>query len=81
RALGRLSNAQGKPNEEVIQKLFRAIDENNDGYLSASELRALILGISFDEINLNEDAAVEKVMKDFDKSCDARVDLSEFING
>lgn len=57
------------------------MDLDGDGYLTASELRALILGIQFDQINLNHDDAVAKLMKDFDKSADNQVDLPEFIDG
>lgn len=81
RAIGRLLTNQGEPNREVIDKLFKAIDTNNDTYLSASELRALIVGIRFDEINLNEDDAAEKLLKDFDTSFDDKIDLEEFIDG
>lgn len=80
-ALGRLSTDQGTPNEEVIEKLFKAMDLDGDGFLTASELRALVLGIQFDQINLNHDDAVAKLMKDFDKSADNQVDLPEFIGG
>ncbi|KAK1397052.1 sodium/calcium exchanger NCL [Heracleum sosnowskyi] len=80
-ALGILSTDQGTPNEEVIEKLFKAMDLDCDGYLTASELRALVLGIQFDQINLNHDDAVAKLMKDFDKSADNQVDLQEFIGG
>lgn len=62
-------------------RLFKAIDENEDGYLSHSELRALIVGIKFNEINLDEDDALSKVIKDFDTTLDSRVDLNEFIVG
>ncbi|CAN4075569.1 unnamed protein product [Withania somnifera] len=81
RALGRLCTDQGAPNLEVLEKLFKAIDENEDGYLSRSELRALVVGIRLEEINLNENDAVEKLMKDFDTSHDQLVELSEFIAG
>ncbi|KAL3638515.1 hypothetical protein CASFOL_017886 [Castilleja foliolosa] len=81
RALGKLAADDGRPNDEVLTKLFKAIDENGDGYLSHSELRALIVGIQFNEINLDENDAVEKVLKDFDISLDSQVDLPEFING
>lgn len=57
------------------------IDENGDGHLSASELKALIIGIRFDEIDLDKDDAVEKVMKDFDTSNNAYVDADEFFRG
>ncbi|KAL1813043.1 hypothetical protein ACET3Z_023108 [Daucus carota] len=81
RAIGRLLTNRGEPNREVIDKLFKAIDTNHDTYLSASELRALIVGIRFDEINLNEDDAAAKLLKDFDTSFDDRIDLEEFIDG
>ncbi|EPS64918.1 sodium/calcium exchanger family protein, partial [Genlisea aurea] len=81
RALGRLSNEDGEPNIEVLKKLFDAIDGNDNGYLSRSELKALIVGIRFDEINLDEEDALEKVMKDFDVSLDSRIDLNEFVSG
>lgn len=61
--------------------MFDAIDENKDGYLSAAELRALIIGIRFEEIDLNHDDAVSKVLKDFDASDDSLVDIKEFIHG
>lgn len=80
-ALGRLCTEDGKPNVEVLSKLFKAIDENADGYLSPSELRALIVGIQFHEINLDHNDAVERVVKEFDTSNDSKVDLEEFIVG
>lgn len=61
--------------------MFKAIDENGDGHLEHSELRALIVGIQFNEMNLDSNDAVEKVMKDFDSSNDVKVDLQEFIAG
>ncbi|KAL2483573.1 sodium/calcium exchanger family protein/calcium-binding EF hand family protein [Forsythia ovata] len=81
RALGKLSTDDGKPNVEVLEKLFKAIDVNDDGSLSRSELRALIVGIQFSEFNLDENDAIEKVMRDFDTSRDSRVNLKEFIDG
>lgn len=62
-------------------RLFKAIDENGDGYLSAAELKALIVGIQFEELDLDEDDAVTKIMNDFDSSKDFKLDLSEFTEG
>ncbi|KAL2476400.1 sodium/calcium exchanger family protein/calcium-binding EF hand family protein [Abeliophyllum distichum] len=81
KSLGKLSTEDGKPNEEVLKKLFKAIDENEDGFLSRTELRALIVGIQFNEINLDESDAVEKVIRDFDKSLDSQIDFNEFTTG
>ncbi|XP_010519243.1 PREDICTED: uncharacterized protein LOC104798750 [Tarenaya hassleriana] len=80
-ALGRLLDDNGEPNEHVIRKLFETIDENKDGRLSAPELKALIIGIAFDEIDLDKDDAVGKVLQDFDKSLDEHVDEDEFVRG
>lgn len=52
-----------------------------DGFLSRSELKALIVGIQFNEVSLDEHDAVEKVMKDFDTSLDSRVEFDEFVDG
>ncbi|KAH9763847.1 Sodium/calcium exchanger NCL [Citrus sinensis] len=81
RALGRLLTDSGEPNIDVIKKLFDAIDENKDERLSASELKALIIGIRFEEIDLDQDDAVSKVLSDFDTSNDSHIDIKEFING
>lgn len=61
--------------------MFHTIDQDHDGYLSATELRALIIGVRFDQIELNKDDAVEKLMQEFDTSRDSRVDIHEFFNG
>ncbi|OMO92397.1 Sodium/calcium exchanger membrane region [Corchorus olitorius] len=77
-ALGKLLNDDGEPNTEVIRKLFGTIDENGDGGLSPSELKAFIIGIRFEEIDLDKDDAVTKVMADFDTSRDSLVQEDEF---
>ncbi|KAK8496982.1 hypothetical protein V6N13_128565 [Hibiscus sabdariffa] len=80
-AFGKLLTDDGEPNTEIIRKLFHAIDENHDGALSHSELKALIIGIRFEEIDLDKDDAVRKVMLDFDTSLDSLVQEEEFIKG
>ncbi|KAF7822661.1 sodium/calcium exchanger NCL-like [Senna tora] len=81
RALGRLLRDDGEPDEDIIKKLFATIDENNDRHLSHGELRALIVGIEFEEIDLDHDDAVNRIMQDFDTSRDSRVDVNEFVAG
>ncbi|KAL7218334.1 hypothetical protein ACSBR2_011577 [Camellia fascicularis] len=81
RALGRFTKYNGELNTEIVAKLFRTIDGDEDGFISEPELKALIVGMRLDEISLNGDDAVKKVMNDFDTSNDYKIDLLEFING
>ncbi|KAJ8626084.1 hypothetical protein MRB53_019391 [Persea americana] len=80
-AMGRLLDENGKLNEPVIEKLFHTLDVNHDGHVSSQELTALIIGIDFLNIDLDEEDAVDKVMDDFDTSGDRLIDLKEFFNG
>ncbi|XP_004489056.1 sodium/calcium exchanger NCL [Cicer arietinum] len=81
RSLGRLLKDDGEPNKEVIRKLFTTIDENKDGHLTHGEMRALVVGIQFEEIDLDHDDAVKRIMVDFDTSRNQLVDEEEFVNG
>jgi Ca2+/Na+ antiporter len=80
-ALGKLMTDDGQPNREVVKKLFASIDTNGDGYLSAGEMKALIIGIHFEEMDFNKDDAVKKIIQDFDISHDGRIEEEEFANG
>jgi len=64
-----------------MYRLFTTIDENQDGSLTNNELRALVIGIQFEEIDLDHDDAVTRIMNDFDTSGNALVDEEEFVNG
>ncbi|KAK2665835.1 hypothetical protein Ddye_004409 [Dipteronia dyeriana] len=81
RTLGRLFTDNGEPNTAVIQKLFKTIDENSDGYVSATEIRALIIGFQLEDIDTNIDATVDRIVKDFDTSRDSCIDIQEFVTG
>ncbi|KAK9152954.1 hypothetical protein Sjap_000434 [Stephania japonica] len=80
-SLGRLLGDDGEPDENVLRKLFKTIDLDGDQLLSAPELGALMIGIRFDEIDLDRDDAVQKVLRDFDTSGDAYIDENEFVVG
>lgn len=81
RSLGRLLREDGQPDTEVIKKLFTTIDENKDGSLTHGELRALVVGIQFEEIDLDHDDAVKRIMVDFDTSNNQLIDEEEFVSG
>ncbi|KAG6517118.1 hypothetical protein ZIOFF_020498 [Zingiber officinale] len=80
-ALGRLMDKEGTPNPDVLKMLFHKLDENSDGSLSHAELRALIIGLQIDEINLDMDDAVKKIMDDFDTSRNSTIEEQEFVVG
>jgi Ca2+-binding EF-hand superfamily protein len=44
-------------------------------------LRAFIVGIHFEEIDLHHNDVVDKIMKDFDTSHNYRIEEGEFIEG
>ncbi|KAI3975411.1 hypothetical protein MKX01_004498 [Papaver californicum] len=71
------------PNIDVMKKLFRSLDLNDDGTLSVHELRALVIGIHFahEEIEFDKEEAVPIVLSDFDTSRDGCVDETEFVDG
>ncbi|CAL1353646.1 unnamed protein product [Linum trigynum] len=81
RTLGRLFMDNGHPNTDAIQKLFAIMDENSDGYLTANELRALVIGIQLEERHTDIDDAVYHVLKEFDTSHDSLIDKDEFTKG
>lgn len=44
-------------------------------------MKAFVVGVQFDVVNLNQDDAMKTVMSDFDTSHDERIDFPEFVNG
>ncbi|XP_068325509.1 sodium/calcium exchanger NCL2-like [Pyrus communis] len=76
-----LLTVDGNANESSIKELFHRIDKNHNTYISADELRALILGIQIEAIGLDDDDYAEEVMKQFDLSGDAQIAETEFVNG
>jgi hypothetical protein len=64
-----------------LYRLFATIDENKDGHLTHGEMTALVVGIQFEEIDLEHDDAVRRIMADFDTSRNQHIDEEEFVNG
>ncbi|CAM1311893.1 Uncharacterised protein g5829 [Pycnogonum litorale] len=62
-------------NEEELKEAFRVFDKNNDGFISASELRHVMT-------NLGEkltDEEVEEMIKEADLDGDGLVNYDEFV--
>ncbi|KAJ3702174.1 hypothetical protein LUZ61_005879 [Rhynchospora tenuis] len=84
-AIGRLLDENGEPNRAVIHKLFKKIDLDRNGLLSRTELRAFIIGIKLEELDLDSDEeideAADKVIDDFDRTGDSEINADEFTKG
>ncbi|XP_021743135.1 sodium/calcium exchanger NCL-like [Chenopodium quinoa] len=83
-SLGKLCNPDGTLNDDVVKKVFKAIDRDDNGFLSKGELGAFVVGMNFKgvSVGVGEDDIVEKVMKEFDvERPDDRIDLEEFTKG
>ncbi|XAR56495.1 hypothetical protein NMG60_11037011 [Bertholletia excelsa] len=78
---GRLLNCDGNPDSETTKGLFERIAGNGDGTISLHELRGLIAGISFEDLNFDQNDAADRMMRDFDKKNDNEIDCNEFVDG
>jgi len=78
---GRLLDEDGSPNVPVIEKLFHKIDLDNDGKLERGELQAFIIGIKFEDVDLDSSLAVDQIMADFDRSQNHTIEKGEFVDG
>ncbi|PUZ74891.1 hypothetical protein GQ55_1G102500 [Panicum hallii var. hallii] len=78
---GRLLDEDGTPNVPVIEKLFHKIDLDNDGKLERGELQAFIIGIKFEDVDLDSSLAVDQIMADFDRSHNHTIEKREFVDG
>eukprot|EP00494_Astrolonche_serrata_P027151 UN27414 len=54
---GHLVEDDGTPNVSVIEKLFHKIDLDNDGKIGRGELQAFIVGVNFEDIELDTNLA------------------------
>jgi len=67
---GRLSFQEFMGEESAIEKLFKSMDTNGDGFVTKEEFRSICK-------NLNEDQVAEAFLK-FDKTGDDRLNYREF---
>lgn len=62
-------------------RLFHKIDQDNDGRIERGELQAFIIGVNFEDVDLDSNLAVDQVMADFDTSQNSVIEKGEFVNG
>ena len=65
-----------EPSFQEVKMAFLVFDENNDGYIDASDLRRILdnLGLG-DQVGVNES---EQMIARYDMNNDWRIDLMEF---
>lgn len=64
--------------------MFHIIDQDNDNHISLEELRAFVIGLQFDDIDLDTEeatTAAARIMGEFDSSGDNQLDAEEFYEG
>jgi len=67
--------------EPTNGRLFHKIDLDNDGKLERGELQAFIIGIKFEDVDLDSSLAVDQIMADFDRSQNHTIEKGEFVDG
>ncbi|KAK8537589.1 hypothetical protein V6N13_096595 [Hibiscus sabdariffa] len=60
-----------------VKEAFDVLDENNDGFIDADELRNALLSLGF--IKESEEDDCQRMIKGFDDNSDGRIDLNEFL--
>lgn len=73
--------ADGEPNTELIQNLFRSFDSNKDGSLTEAELRKLIGRVKFEAYQMKDDDVIKEMFKSLDQDNNESIDEDEFVKG
>ncbi|KAF7849239.1 hypothetical protein BT93_L1045 [Corymbia citriodora subsp. variegata] len=77
----RLLTEDGAPKFHAIRRLFEEIDQDGDDAISPLELKELLLEIKFKHGHIDNDKAVDEVIKEFDIDSDQRISKDEFVTG
>lgn len=73
---GKTSNNTAEEEEKELRDAFRVFDKHNRGYISASDLRAVLQCLGED---LSEEE-IEGMIKEVDVDGDGRIDFLEFVH-
>ncbi|XP_070027787.1 sodium/calcium exchanger NCL1-like [Nicotiana sylvestris] len=71
----------GSPNIEAIKRLFHKLDDDQNSYLTPSELEKLTENVKIREAHLDHQGSIEEIIKDFDQNKDNKIDENEFLDG
>ncbi|KAL1299597.1 hypothetical protein AAHE18_18G121800 [Arachis hypogaea] len=77
--VGSLLRNDGKPDEIAIKRLFEKIDRNKDNCVSQSELKELMMNITFVKASMEVEKAVALVIDELDHDIDQIINEEEFV--
>ncbi|XP_057764344.1 sodium/calcium exchanger NCL-like [Salvia miltiorrhiza] len=77
----KLITDNGEPNVERIKCLFREFDTNEDGTLTAPEVKQLIGRVKFGTYQMKDEDVIKEMFKVFDQDGNEAIDEKEFIKG
>ncbi|MED6218768.1 hypothetical protein PIB30_029737 [Stylosanthes scabra] len=77
--VGGLLTHDGKPDEIAIKRLFEKLDCNKDNCISQSELKELMMNITFVKASLELEEAVGLVIDELDHDREQIINVEEFV--
>ena len=66
--------------ESQVKRMFKALDKNNDGFLSAEEIKQLWAIFSQDNCDIPCEEDMPEILKKLDVNGDGKVDYREFLD-
>ncbi|XP_055828009.1 sodium/calcium exchanger NCL1-like isoform X2 [Solanum dulcamara] len=78
---GMLIDKQGRPDIQVIQRLFSETDRDANKSITLVELEKLISDMQSGKIKVDKNYALSKILTAFDINNDTRIDEDEFVEG
>ncbi|PHU19095.1 hypothetical protein BC332_10246 [Capsicum chinense] len=80
-AKGKLVDEQGRPDIQVIERLFFETDKDSNKSITLVELENLVIDMQSGKVKVDKNYAISKILAAFDRNNDQKIDLEEFVEG
>ncbi|KAM3394077.1 hypothetical protein P3S68_003078 [Capsicum galapagoense] len=80
-AKGKLVDEQGRPDIQVIERLFFETDKDANKSITLVELENLVIDMQSGKVKVDKNYAISKILAGFDRNNDQKIDLEEFVEG
>ncbi|PHT82794.1 hypothetical protein T459_11237 [Capsicum annuum] len=80
-AKGKLVDEQGRPDIQVIERLFFETDKDANKSITLVELENLVIDMQSGKVKVDKNYAISKILAVFDRNNDQKIDLEEFVEG